>query len=170
MRNPRPFGVVILGLASVFVTADANSWSSGTRNLALYDQVGPYKVVPWRKGATQTQAEIRSFLWEHWQGHRRGCVTVTTYTKEGNAVTSSYYVEPDGQGTWKISVHWEREISYVGGGHGHESGDFDSYKVRRIWQRVIGGTEVPLPSKAKVSPEAYELVLTDNDGKERDIM
>lgn len=170
MTKARILILFVLQLVGMFMIAYAES-DSGKRDLTRYDKAGPYKVVHWRKDELRTQAEIRGFVWDHWQRRRRGWLTVTTYTKEGAAITSSYFVEPAGQGKWKVSVHREREEYYVGGGHALKSSDFDSYTLRRIERRsATGTTEVPIASEAAVSADAYELVLVDRDGKERDIL
>src|ERR1044072_6802226 len=86
---------------------------SGRRNLAAYDQAGPYSIdnePPWEK-REKMEAEIRGFLWGHWKDRRLGLVKATFFSLEGDYTASPFFVEPDAKGCWRITVESKSVIS-----------------------------------------------------------
>jgi hypothetical protein len=83
------------------------------RNLAAYDKAGPYSLdnePPWEK-REKMAGEIRGFLWEHWKERRFGLVKATFFSIEGDHTSSSFFVAPDANGCWRITVESESIIS-----------------------------------------------------------
>ncbi len=49
-------------------------------------------------------SQVRSFLFEHWQGKHHGYVQTFHPDIAGNAVTSVFFIEPDAKGQWAITI------------------------------------------------------------------
>lgn len=99
-------------LQSVLAMQGKSCGQETRRDLTTYDKAGPYTIdyePPFR--GDKYLGEIRSFLWEHWKEKRRGLVTATFYTIEGDPTTSCYFVEPDAKGAWHIRIDSESIIS-----------------------------------------------------------
>jgi hypothetical protein len=79
------------------------------RDLSGYGTIGPYlmperaSVLPAEDRALIT-SQMRQFLVDCSQQHRRGRLIVVTFTLEGLPVRSTYFVEPDSGGAWRIVV------------------------------------------------------------------
>lgn len=140
------------------------------RDLSLYEKVGPYnlELTIDAQARASKEAEIREFLWNHWQQRRLGQATVTRYSREGEPSTSSYFVEPDEHGIWHIAVKIDRTLVDRGGSKGQhqESVKYDAYFVERIEVPKDGLTaRVPIPERETRSPQSYLLALKDKSGK-----
>lgn len=140
------------------------------RDLSLYEKVGPYnlELTIDAQARASKEAEIREFLWNHWQQRRLGQATVTRYSREGEPSTSSYFVEPDENGIWYIAVKIDRTLVDRGGSKGQhqESVEYDAYFVERIEVPKDGLTaRVPIPAAETRSPQSYLLALKDKSGK-----
>lgn len=73
------------------------------RDLSRYDKLEPLTLVEHSKPERDaTLARIRSFLLEHWRGHRLGHVTISLPSPAGTPASSAFYVEPDSEGHWSI--------------------------------------------------------------------
>lgn len=140
------------------------------RDLSHYDRVGPYTVdlnLDGQAGAN-TEAEVREFLWNHWQQRRLGYVTITFYNTEGEPSVSSYFVEPDEKSVWRIAIRIDRTLVGRGGlkSQRHESVEYDAYFVERIEVPKDGLTpRVVIPEGESRSPQSYRLTLKDQEGK-----
>lgn len=140
------------------------------RKLSLYEKVGPYtlELTIDAHARASKEAEIREFLWNHWQQRRLGQVTVTQYSREGEPRTSSYFVEPDEKGTWHIAVKIDRTLVDRGRAKSqrHESVEYVAYSVERIEVPKDGLTaRVPIPEGETRPPQSYLLALKDKRGK-----
>src|SRR5215469_11283195 len=58
-------------------------------------QAEGYVIRPSDKDRARKVAEVREFLWQHWQQHHPGSLLVTWYSKEGKASKTTYTLEPD---------------------------------------------------------------------------
>jgi len=83
------------------------------RDLASYDKAGPYEfdneLHP--RDSDKLLGELREFLWNHWRERRLGLVTATFYTIEGDPTKTSYFVESDAEGVWRVRVDSDSTIS-----------------------------------------------------------
>ena len=140
------------------------------RDLSRYEKAGPYTIELKldAQARAKLEADIREFLWNHWQQRRLGHVMVTQYSKEGEPSTSSYFVEPDEKGIWHITVKIDRTLVDRGGSKSQhqESVEYEAYLVERIEVPKDGLTaRVSIPEGEMRSPQSYLLALKDKTGK-----
>src|SRR2546426_888613 len=97
------------------------------RDLSLYEKIGPYtlELTIDAQARASKEAEIREFLWNHWQRRRLGQVAVTRYSREGEPSTSAYFVEPDEKGIWHIAVKIDRTLVDRGDSKGQHQGSVE---------------------------------------------
>jgi hypothetical protein len=97
-------------LLSIFAEASLGP-SAQKRNLALYENGGTFDfswdVMP--EAHERMKLKLRMFLWEHWSQKRLGRVVAIFYTIEGDPTTVNLYIEPDGNGRWRVVSEYERE-------------------------------------------------------------
>ena len=99
-----------LGLVLAFTICAASSPTpTPTRDLSRYATLGPYLMQDSASALTPEDraliaSQIRRFLVDCWQQHRRGRLITVTFTLEGLPVRSTYFVEPDSGGAWRIVV------------------------------------------------------------------
>jgi hypothetical protein len=148
------------------------SCEQGTRrDLNAYDKAGPYTIdyaPPYR--ADKYLEEIRSFLWEHWKEQRRGLVTATFYTIEGDPTTSCYFVEPDAKSAWHISIDSKSIISAMlpKGRKPRREITHDTYdEIDRVEANGSGPTLIPIPKDEERQPQTYRLRLKNELGASR---
>ena len=136
------------------------SWG---RQLSRYDNAGHYdfshQVYSEEKGKQyqRMEKEIREFLWNHWNERRLGYIRETRYGVEGQVGTSHMFVEPDGNGEWRIycivlTIDWridQTERIY----------DMSAYKVERIKEWA------PIPPEIPEDPLYYKLILKDKQDR-----
>lgn len=140
------------------------------RDLSRYDKAGPYTIELNldAQARANIEAEVREFLWNHWQQRRLGYVSVTRYSKEGEPSASSYFVEPDGKSVWLIAVKIDRKLVDRGGSKSqrHESVEYGAYFVERVEVPKDGLTQrAVIPDGERRSPQSYRLTLKDEKGK-----
>lgn len=140
------------------------------RDLSRYEKAGPYTIELKldAQARAKLEADIREFLWNHWQQRRLGHVMVTQYSKEGEPSTSSYLVEPDEKGVWHIAVKTDRTLIDRGGvkSQRRESVEYAAYSVERIEVPKDGLTpSVVIPEGETRTPQSYRLALKDEKGK-----
>jgi len=137
------------------------------RDLTHYDKAGPFTLdVLGPRG--KTEAQVREFLWDHWQRRRLGYLVFTDYSKEGEPTTLSFFVEPDENGEWHTSITWEGMRYARGGRKGkwHEHGEYSAYSLGRIQIPKDGLTpRIPISDDAKRPAGGYLLVFKDSGGK-----
>jgi hypothetical protein len=135
------------------------------RNLSLYDKSGPHIIKPGHDAQTRSSIEstIREFLWNHWGQRRLGYLVVSRYSKEGESITYSYYLEPDKKGVWHIQVTINRHLSVPGGSKTRykETDKYAVYSVERLRISKAGVEE------ETIKPERYRLILKDQKGRVR---
>jgi hypothetical protein len=78
----------------------------GKRDLSLYDKALPLTLS---KTASKQEREsgmsqIRGFLLSHWQGKHHGYAQTSFFNPEGNQVASTFFVEPDADGQWVVTL------------------------------------------------------------------
>lgn len=133
------------------------------RDLAVYDKAGPYIIdnEPPFKG-DKYFGEIRSFLWEHWRERRLGLVKATFFSIEGDHTSSSFFVEPDAKGCWRIAVESESIISALLPKRRRPrrivtNEDYD--QVDRVEENENAATPIPLPENEVRLPQTFKLRL-----------
>jgi hypothetical protein len=133
------------------------------RALATYDQAGPYELSNdlHPHDADKMLAEIRGFLWEHWEQRRHGVIKVTFFSIEGDQTSSSFFVEPDAKGSWRLTVESVSIISallHKGSKPRREVTDEIYNEVERL--EATSGNSAPstlIPAQAIRQPQTYRL-------------
>lgn len=160
--------VCVFGCASF--TEGNSLMQEKTRDLSSYEKAGPYVIPLMVDGAARgkLEAKVRQFVWEHWQGRRRGYLSITKYSKEGEPSTSHFFIEPENDGAWRVAVLINRVIIERHGVKGQlsESITYDAYLLERVEVRKPGLSQsVLLPDSEVREPESYQLRLKDQKGK-----
>lgn len=140
------------------------------RDLSLYDKAGPFSldVSASREVRRRTEAQAREFLWDHWHHRKRGYLTFTDHSIEGEPSTSSFFIEPDEKGAWRVSVTIRRTLFARGERKGkwQEHREYCSYSIGRIRIPTDGLTpRQTIPDNEKTPPQAYLLVFKDARGE-----
>jgi hypothetical protein len=78
----------------------------GKRDLSKYDKATPITLA---KNASKQVREtavagLRGFIFEHWQGKHHGYAQASFPNTEGNQVASIFFVEPDADGQWVVTL------------------------------------------------------------------
>jgi hypothetical protein len=99
----------VLGLVLAVSICAASPSPAPTRDLSGYATLGPYLMLHTASvlapgDLALITSQIRRFLVDCWQQHRRGRLIIVTFTMEGLPVRSTYFVEPDSGGAWRIVV------------------------------------------------------------------
>ena len=159
-------------LQSAFWTQIASQLELKNRDMSLYDKAGPYKVsalTVYRSELDKAEAEIRTFIWKHWRQRRRAYASLVIVSVEGEPQTTSFFVEPDEGGRWRISLMEERtQVGQGGLRYRHyEVNESFAYAVERIAppQGKADRVSIP-PGEKEPGAEAYRLFLKDERGVE----
>jgi len=129
------------------------------RELSHYDKVelrDSGHFHPSEMHPSSELAEARTFLWEHWQGRKRGYL-ILTLSSVDRTRTSHIFVEPDDGGRWR--VYWRqldnRELI----------DEPTAYWV--IWVKPSGWDKpgTPLSKEQAPNPLAHELEFRDICGQ-----
>lgn len=149
---------------------------SSSRDLTLYDKAGPFEITiddMVRGQAQPVEGKIREWLWSHWMSRRRGCLSVTRYSKEGEPSTSSYFVEPDSRGRWKIAVTISRVLTdrRHPSGKAEQRSEYEAYSVERVEpQRNKTGEFVSIPKNVTRAGQTYLLLLGNLSARNPEII
>jgi hypothetical protein len=161
--------VVISGLFIVAcATQNVRDETKSRRNLSKYEKAGPYRELVLDPDNPHKDAEIRAFIWRHWHIRRLGYVHAIYHSPEGGTTVTDYYIEPDVEGGWQVTVQWQSNV--VGSGLLRKKatlnkGSYRGYTLQRIRQRGTKGAGHAIPSSTKVPAESYSLILKDRKGK-----
>jgi len=153
----------LLILQSGFTMRGNSSGQEGRRDLAAYDQAGPYELNNnlHPHDAEKIRGEIRGFLWEHWKQRRLGLLKATFFSIEGDPTSSSFYVEPGDKNSWRIKIESESIISALlpKGRKPRREITHENYdEIDRI--EATSGISAPLiliPVQAIRQPQTYKL-------------
>jgi len=141
------------------------------RDLGAYDKTGPFSLRPSLDARTRATVltSLRGFIWEHWYKRSLGRVVSTFYSKEGERITYSFFIEPDENGNWRVAVEVYRLLVTRRGSKGKysETDRFAADTVERI--EVSGDSEKirTIPKDVPREPESYKLRLIDKKGNVR---
>jgi hypothetical protein len=140
------------------------------RNLKLYENAGSYcfdlQGKSLRLGAL---AELRDFIWQHWQNHVQGYFVLIAFSKEGEPRATYGFIEPDSMRNWRVA------LLFVALKSASSSNDWrsakqrfenDVYSIDRI-KPPKDELHPPtvLPDKEVLSPDSYLIRLKDKSGK-----
>ena len=143
-----------------------------TRDLSRYEKAGPYEAGALMENYEVTMQALRGFLWTHWSQKRLGYIIVVLSTKEGDTITSHYYIEPSNSNVWHVVVrkekklldreYWARtkESRYY-----NEVDEIKFYFLERIRKLTPTKEETKIPDDAQQSPNMWLLRLKDSNKK-----
>ena len=102
-------GLVLLLLLTSFAEA-VGVQRFQKRDLARYENGGTLDFN-WEVAAKheEMKGKLREFLWERWQQKQLGFVVATFYSYHGDHTTHTFFVEPDGDGRWRVVSEYEGE-------------------------------------------------------------
>jgi hypothetical protein len=153
---------VVIGLMMLIIEIRAEP---RTRDLARYDKGGTLVTDNTKSERTlsATKAKLRNFLWDHWSQRRLGVIVVSGVTMEGQPNTTSYFIEPGNNGTWRIALEIEREdFDLMKRTSEHRSERFSACHVTRVEVPKDGGaTRIVIPDPEPRESKSYRLVLKD---------
>jgi|GEM_PF-7004893 len=131
----------------------------------------------------EMRSKLRAFLRENWSQRRPGCITATIYTIEGDPTTTTFYVEPDKNGTWRVATEYESECCWFYGMAGKERKRETGEVFYNVVERVVGGRDDKakefrivwsvIPEGEKRQPNTYALrlrkVTRDHEGSPKEV-
>lgn len=134
------------------------------QDMSKQDIVGPVELG-FSADRSRKEAEVRSFIWFHWLGRSRGKITVVDYTKEGDKITTTYDVEPDEIGRWRVRANSEADFRKHPGTPAHRARKtYSVYALRRV--AGDSGLRRTLADSDNVPSTMYRLALIDAKGKQ----
>jgi len=115
---------------------------------------------------SEPSAKLRRFLWSHWISRRRGLIRELGYSIEGTSSVTSFFIEPNNKGTWRIAAELKYQELRRPDDVEEKTSSYEAYSVKR----VKPGTEDPalrpaIPISARISARSYRLILMDREGK-----
>jgi hypothetical protein len=99
---------IIIFICFLAISARNQSLQTDQRNLNDYDKIS--FDIPVSESPYSAVAKARSFIWEHWQQHRKGYVILKLRNKHGELTTSQTYIEPNENGEWRVVIHTKSEL------------------------------------------------------------
>jgi hypothetical protein len=155
--------IVVLhaGAASTSTPLTSMPQGEGLKKQAT-EQVGPY-VIGNNSDRSKQEAEVRTFLWDHWREHRAARVSVTWISKEGAQSNSVFLLEDDQDGAWSIQVTIDRPTS-KDSRHGHTEYRVNSVQRVKVPDANWQGTYDNIADDVHVPGNAFLLVLKDANG------
>lgn len=123
------------------------------------DQAGPY-LIGNNKDRSKTVAEVREFLWRHWQQRRPGKLVATWHSKEGVPTKVTYVFEYDDGGVWSMRETDCRSTP-------KDQTEFRIYSIQRVkipgptWQ----GTYDSIADDAQIPGTAFLFLIRGPNGK-----
>jgi len=107
----RPHPLVALLLIAISLSSAISQ--NTRRNLKDYKQGVPIDLTDEyfdKQKTNQQSAPGREFLWDLWKSHTKGYVKRTTYTREGQPAWCTFFVEPDSNGQWRITLECRSSV------------------------------------------------------------
>jgi hypothetical protein len=134
------------------------------RDLDKYDTVTYEMRLSDFEKWPRIKADIRSSLWKHWQGKRLTRLVAKSYTKEGNASDTTYFVEPDRHNIWVIHIYQTDEMHSPRRKSRLNVIEYTAYNLKRIYRRGSHqGKE--LDTNINAPGNIYFLVLENKAGQ-----
>jgi hypothetical protein len=146
---------------------------SKSRDLTKYKQSSSFDTGRINDSEERiVQEKLRAFLWENWFQNQLASISVRYHTKEGDVIKHSYFVEPDKQNVWQISIEIDSnrvDLGNVGSTSSFkESQELHAYFVERYEKavKVSKKASLPIEKEAVMTPDKYLIVLKDKNSKE----
>lgn len=127
------------------------------------DRLGPFELNYARSDAewAQVKAQVRRFLWKHWQEKAPAQVSINYTSREGVPYPVSYIISRASTGAWNLYIETRQSAR-------------DGEPMRRstawVLQRIVlrrdrWQPEVPVPTDSTLDATRYELLFKDDQGK-----
>lgn len=158
-RAVTTFSVLLLTICLVQTVEPRGSQK---RDLAGYENGGTldfsWKVAPRHE---ELRTKLREFLWEHWKQKQLGFIVATFYSSHGDYTTHKFFIEPDGDGRWRVVSEYEGECCVLA----------PIQKKKRKLERKEGTEFYDLVERIVVKKDgkATWQVLSDQDNREADM-
>lgn len=164
LRNTTLCGLLVCVLITVVPISAQNIMG---RELSGYDICGPFDLnfTPKSDDWEARTAEVREFLWDHWQKKRLARASIHYLSREGEPNNVEYFVEPDSSHEWHIVIEG------IGHLHRRPSSEerietvvvlvLERIRLRAAWLEP----KIPIPKDQPVKPQFYELLFKDDNGK-----
>jgi hypothetical protein len=129
--------------------------SSEARDLAKYRTRRSIHITLADPERSRKESDLRAFLWENWQEHRRAKVIESNVSIEGERSVVEFFVEPNSDGVWKAEVEVQREVFSRGRENRTRSTEKVSYTCTSL-ERVEPPVDLLRPLAA-IASELYIL-------------
>jgi hypothetical protein len=130
------------------------------RNLKKYDKlelIDREHFHPWEMSQNPVLSQARTFVWEHWQKHKRAYLMLTLSSVDSTG-TSHIFVEPDDTGRWRVYQRYLNRRELV-----DEPTAYSLVWVRRpSWDKP----GVPVPQAQPPQPLTDEIEFHDVCGED----
>ncbi len=162
--NSTSIFVALTAVACLFLQAPVNVRAKETAMPAV-DDAGRIELglLPNRP---QREATVRSFIWSHWIGKRRGKITVVDLTKEGDQIITKYGIGSDENGAWRVAATSRASYREHPGTPAHQA--TRRYTIYRVKRRAVEGASRSLGDSEKTPATRYRLTLLDAKGQQID--
>jgi hypothetical protein len=138
------------------------------RDLSRYERGGEFKLQYFYGQTPENEAEVlaraRKLLWARWRAKRLAHFAIVKIYTHGDSTTLNYYIEPDRDGRWRVTVETESDCCtndvMMGKARVHE---IESVKSYYSVTRMDAASGQAVADDEKRRPETYTLLL--HDGK-----
>jgi hypothetical protein len=155
--------LLLLTTLVIALANQAQAEDTENRDIRSYEDGGTVHFSMLEGDSSANFGKVRDFLWKHWKERRRGKIVTTGSSIEGAPGRTSYFVEPDERGAWRITAEGESGVLKPGTSE-QITGRYDAYEVIRIKPRKkLDETPIPLDDSAQVAPKSYRLLLKDRN-------
>ena len=97
-------------LLTICLAQTLETRGSQKRDLAGYENGGTLDFN-WSVASKheEMRTRLREFLWEHWKEKQLGLIVAHFYSSHGDYTTHKFFIEPDGDGRWRVVSEYEGE-------------------------------------------------------------
>ena len=103
-------------------------------------------------------AEVREFLWRHWNQREPSQLEATFYSLEGDPGRYRIFVKPDKKGRWQIIVEFE-QIEAALLPPGEKPRRTTNKATYASMTRIKKDSDSRIAAEAEADPSTYQLVL-----------
>lgn len=160
--------VAVLTLSFLMAAPITSSQEVEKRDLSRYEK-GEEESLRDLWGEIQgdeaaAKARVRRLVWERWRAKRMAYVSIRYVNFHGDSQATNYYVEPDGEGRWRVAV--ESVSSCCGEEVAMGLKQEVEQRTRDVGEyyivsRVGAETHRPVPEGERREPESYYLLLSE---------
>jgi hypothetical protein len=171
--------LMLLALSNLVGAPAAVSQEIEKRDLSRYEKGEESFLRHWYGEMLDDElgakARVRGFLWERWRAKRPAYISIVIGYTHGDSQVTNYYVEPDKEGHWRITVEIvssccsQEVLAAAMSGQKKEI----EHKTRKVGEYyVVNRMEAErgsfVPDKEKRKPESYTLLLSEGKPRAKD--